>query len=131
MEDDRVDAVVNKYTGLLSKNNCEVIKTEKSGRKKFAYPIKKRQTGNYVSIEFTGEGDIISKLERAYHLDDDILRFLNVHYDKKTKALRDEYFQKKIDFDADKEQKALLAAEKAAQEKESRELGTAELTVKV
>lgn len=94
-EDDRVDSIVNKYSNFFKKNEGEVIKTEKWGRRKLAYPIKKRVTGSYVSIEFTADPSVIAKLERAYHLDDDILRFLTVAFDKKTLDERNAYLIKK------------------------------------
>lgn len=94
-EDDRVDSIVNKYANFFKKNEGEVIKTEKWGRRKLAYPIKKRATGSYISIEFTADPSVIAKLERAYHLDDDILRFLTVAFDKKTLDERNAYLIKK------------------------------------
>lgn len=94
-EDERVDSIVNKYSNFFKKNEGEVLKTEKWGRRKLAYPIKKRVTGSYVSIEFTADPSIIAKLERAYHLDDDILRFLTVTFDKKTLEERNLYLIKK------------------------------------
>jgi small subunit ribosomal protein S6 len=94
-EDERVDTIVNKYANFFKKNEGEVLKTEKWGRRKLAYPIKKRVTGSYVSIEFTADPSIIAKLERAYHLDDDILRFLTVTFDKKTLEERNLYLIKK------------------------------------
>ena len=94
-EDDRVDSIVNKYSNFFKKNEGEVIKTEKWGRRKLAYPIKKKVTGSYVSIEFTADPSVIAKLERAYHLDDDILRFLTVAFDKKSLDERNAYLIKK------------------------------------
>ena len=52
-------------------------------------------TGSYVSIEFTADPSVIAKLERAYHLDDDILRFLTVAFDKKSLDERNAYLIKK------------------------------------
>lgn len=109
-EDERVDAIVNKYTGFFTKNGGEILKTERWGRKKMSYAIKKRQTGSYVSIEFTAEPSVIAKLERAYHLDDDILRFLTVTFDKKTLEERNVYLIKKEQILAEREAQAKLAA---------------------
>ena len=81
----------------------------------FAYPIKKKHTGYYVSIEFTSEPGIIEKLDRTYHLDDSVLRYLTVSYDKKTMAERKTYFEKKQQEQAAKEQEA--AQQSAEQEK--------------
>jgi small subunit ribosomal protein S6 len=94
-EDERVDSILNKYTNFFRKNGAEVIKTEKWGRRKLAYQIKRKPTGSYVTIEFTGDPAVIAKLERAYHLDDDILRFLTVSFDKKTLEERNVYLIKK------------------------------------
>jgi small subunit ribosomal protein S6 len=95
LEDDKVDSIISRYTGFFTKNSGEVVKTNKWGRKKLAYPVKKRTTGSYISIEFTAEPSIIAKLERAYHLDDDVLRFLTISYDKKSLETRDTYLARR------------------------------------
>jgi small subunit ribosomal protein S6 len=119
-EDERVDAIVNKYSNFFTKNGGEVLKTEKWGRRKLSYSIKKRQTGSYVSIEFTAEPSVIAKLERAYHLDDDILRFLTVSFDKKTLEERNVYLVKKEQIAKEREAAALQsAAQQTAQQEQS------------
>ena len=95
LEDEKVEVIINRYSNLFAKSGAEVLKTEKWGRKKLSYPIKKRTTGSYISIEFTADPSVISKLERAYHLDDDVLRFLTVSFDKKTLIERNAYLEKK------------------------------------
>jgi small subunit ribosomal protein S6 len=95
LEDDKVDSIISRYQNLFAKNGGEVVKSEKWGRRKLSYPIKKRTTGSYITIEFRAEPSIITKLERAYHLDDDILRFLTVSYDKKSLETRDAYLARK------------------------------------
>jgi small subunit ribosomal protein S6 len=104
LEDESVDKIVNKYVDLLSKENCEIIKTDKWGRKKFAFAIKKKASGFYVSIEFKGSSQTISKLERVYQLDENILRYLTVSYDKKSYSERESYLQKKLFDSTEKEQ---------------------------
>lgn len=124
-EDERVDAIVNKYQSFFTKNGGEVLKTEKWGRRKLSYPIKKRQTGSYVSVEFTAEPSVIAKLERAYHLDDDILRFLTVSFDKKTLEERNTYLVKKEQIAKEREAAALQsAAQQTAQDEQSAEADT-------
>ena len=111
LDDEKVESVINKYTDFLKKNGSSNIKTDRWGRKKFAYPIKKKYSGYYVSIEFSSGTDIVSKLDRTYHLDDYILRFLTISYDKKTLAEKEAYFQKKQQELAEKEKGALAEAE--------------------
>ena len=95
LDDERVDSIVNKYSNFFIKNEGEVVKTEKWGRRKLAYQINKKPTGSYVSIEFKADPSVIAKLERAYHLDEDILRFLTVAFDKKALDERSAYLVRK------------------------------------
>ena len=55
---------------------------EKIGLRKLAYPIQKKTTGFYYLMEFTGEGDIIEKLETQYRRDERVIRFLTFKMDK-------------------------------------------------
>jgi small subunit ribosomal protein S6 len=95
LEDEKVDAIITRYNNFFTKNDGEVVKTEKWGRRKLTYPIKKRVTGSYITFEFSADPSIIAKLERTYHLDDDVLRFLTVSYDKKSLETRNTYLARK------------------------------------
>lgn len=118
LEDDKAEAIKNKYEALLTKNGAQIIKSENWGRKKFANAINKKVSGFYISIDFTANPDSISKLEKAYHIDENILRFLTVNYDKKTLQERNEHFEKRAadQLKREQEQEAKLAAEKEAAE---------------
>jgi small subunit ribosomal protein S6 len=95
LEDSKIDNLAEKYSEFLKKNECVIVKVDKWGRKKFAYPIKKKLTGYYVSIEFQGAPEVITKLDKTYHLDDNVLRYLTTSFDKKTLRERQQYFEKK------------------------------------
>jgi small subunit ribosomal protein S6 len=117
-EEDKIESQIQKYVNFLTKNESDVVNIDRWGRRKFAYPIKKKHTGYYVSIEFTSGPGIISKLDRAYHLDDNVLRYLTVGYDKKTMAERKTYFEKKQLEQAAKEQEA---ADQSAEQEQADE----------
>jgi small subunit ribosomal protein S6 len=122
LDDEKVTAAAEKYSDFLAKEGSSVKKTEKSGRKKFAYPIRNKRTGSYVSIEFEGTPGTVSKLERTLQLDENVLRYLTVSYDRKTLQERQMYFQKKAEYDAERE-KAPAAATQEAQKPEQQEDG--------
>ncbi|MGH2574501.1 MAG: 30S ribosomal protein S6 [Ignavibacteria bacterium] len=107
MEDGKVDSLANKYADFLNKNGCSEVKADKWGRKKFSYPIKNKYSGFYVSIEFSGKGNVVSKLERNYKLDDTILRYLTMSFDKNLLKEKRLYFEKKQIEAANKEKEAV------------------------
>jgi small subunit ribosomal protein S6 len=116
-DDDKIESQIKKYSDFLTKNGSEVNNIERWGRRKFAYPIKKKHTGFYVSIEFSSGADIVAKLDRVYHLDENVLRYLTVSYDKKTMNERKIYFEKKqIDLATREQEAAKESAERPTEE---------------
>jgi small subunit ribosomal protein S6 len=83
LEDPQIDAIIDKVQDFIIKNNGEVKEMFKWGRKRFAFPIQKKNNGFYVVCEFDSSGDIISKLERFFTLEENILRSLVIKLDKK------------------------------------------------
>ncbi|MFO8023168.1 MAG: 30S ribosomal protein S6 [Perlabentimonas sp.] len=73
---------VDKFKGIITSNNGEIVHEENWGLKKLAYPIQKKSTGFYYLIEFKAEGDLIDKLEVQYRRDERVLRFLTFRMDK-------------------------------------------------
>lgn len=82
-DDNQIDAVIEKAKDVITKNGGEIRDFAKWGRKRFAYPIKKKNNGFYVVCEFSAPGDVIAKLERHYQLEESILRYLTIALDKK------------------------------------------------
>jgi small subunit ribosomal protein S6 len=113
LEDDKLETIIQKYSGFLTRNGCSIIQVDNWGRKKFAYPINKKHSGHYVSIEFTGEAGIVSKLDKTYHLDDNIMRYLTISFDKRTLTEKQAYFEKKRMEIANKEKEAAALQEQA------------------
>ena len=120
LDDEKIDSIIQKYSAFLTKNNCTINNIDKWGRRKFAYQIKKKHTGFYLSIEFSGTADVVSRLERQYHLDENILRYLTVSFDKRTLTERKAYFDKKAQLEAEyREREAAEALKKTMAEEVS------------
>jgi len=83
LEDPQVEAVITQVTEVITNNGGEIISTNKWGRRRLAYPIKKKNNGYYVNIEFTAPTGAIPQLQKMYQLDENIIRYLTIQLDKK------------------------------------------------
>ena len=98
LEDEQIDAILNKLKDAITVNGGEISSVDVWGRKRLAYQIKKSKIGYYVIFQFEAPVTAIAQIERVYRLEESILRFLTIQLSKF--AL--EYF-------ADQKQKAAAA----------------------
>ncbi|MGA9117300.1 MAG: 30S ribosomal protein S6, partial [Bacteroidota bacterium] len=88
LDDSQTDGVIGRIQDLIVKNGGAVSAVNKWGRKRLSYPIRKKTNGFYVNIEFTAPAPFLTVLERAYQLDEVILRHLTIAPDRKALAAR-------------------------------------------
>ncbi len=84
LEDLQIDSLINHIQEVITRNGGEITALNKWGRKRLVYTIKKKNNGYYINIEFTAIGSVVPQLERTYLLDENILRFLTIHRDKRS-----------------------------------------------
>ena len=72
--DDVKDAIVEKFSALVTSLNGTVDTVDKWGMKKFAYPINYMNEGYYVLMAFTADTSIPAEIERQMRISDDIIR---------------------------------------------------------
>ncbi len=71
---------------LIEKEGGSIVKTEVMGRRKLAYPIKKKTEGHYTLFEIEGSGQEIAELERRFRVNDAVIRFVTVRVDEERKT---------------------------------------------
>lgn len=89
LEDPQVEAVITRLQELIGRNGGEIEAVNRWGRKRLTYPIKKKNNGFYLNLEFKAPGTIMKILEHSYLLDEQILRFLTIKVDKKALKARE------------------------------------------
>jgi small subunit ribosomal protein S6 len=119
LEDSIVEEIVTKYESFLKKNDVEIKNIDRIGRKRLAYPIKKKQNGFYICYEIISYPDLISKLERTYKLDEDVLRYLTIFMSKRTLKEKEEHLKKRALMKAKFEEEKKEAERKEAEKKEA------------
>ncbi len=78
LSDEETQKLVEKMKGVVEKHGGTVLKTETWGRKKLAYEVKRERKGTYAYMTFQAGGATVSELERAYRLEDSVIKFLTV-----------------------------------------------------
>ncbi len=68
---------------LLEKNSSVIKRVDEMGVRKLAYEIDKHERGNYFVFYYECQPAAIEEILRILRLDEDLLRFLNVKYEKK------------------------------------------------
>jgi small subunit ribosomal protein S6 len=99
---DEIKATAQTYVDLLQKEGATIVHVDEMGLRQLAYPINKRTSGVYYSVEFQVEtGDLIDNLELSFRRDERIIRFLVIRLDKYgvkyNQDKRDGKFAKKTD----------------------------------
>ena len=89
--------LTEKYSGIIEKNDGEIVKTENWGLLNLSYLIKKNKKGSYIHFKFKGKGNVISELEKNESIDKKLLRYLTVKVKKFD--LETNFFSKKDELD--------------------------------
>ncbi len=82
LTDAELKELVSGYTKFLKSNGAEIVSEEYWGLRQLAYPIKKKTSGFYFTVEFKAATDLLDKLELNFRRDENIMRFLSVKLDK-------------------------------------------------
>ena len=83
LPNDQIESTAKNYSEHLKKQNCQIVHVDHMGLRQLAYPISKRTSGVYFSIEFQSDSlDVIDNLELALRRDERVIRFLTVKLDK-------------------------------------------------
>lgn len=74
VEDTAVNAMLANVNKLVEAGGGEVKKTDRWGRRRFAYEINHKWEGIYVVLEIATQGRDLHEVERVLHLADEVVR---------------------------------------------------------
>ena len=83
LSNEEIQSVRKTYEDQVKKQGCTIVFVDDIGLKQLAYPINKRNSGIYYTIEFSAEtGEGIAAVELALRRDERIMRYLTIALDK-------------------------------------------------
>ena len=74
LDEATIDAAVETIENLIKSNQGEITKTERWGKRKLAYPIRKTNEGYYVLVNFDYDPQNVAALKRTMGFNEQILR---------------------------------------------------------
>jgi small subunit ribosomal protein S6 len=78
LEDDQIESILKKIEESISTLGGSIREIENWGRKRLAYVVNKNKIGYYAIFRYDAPPELISKLDRQFQLDENILRYLNI-----------------------------------------------------
>lgn len=88
LEDAEIDAVAARVNAFLEEHGSTLVEVNKMGRRRLAYPIKKKYNGFYVYTAFEAPSATLPLLEKFFFLEDSVIRHLSLQLDPKLRVFR-------------------------------------------
>jgi len=132
LSDEEIEQQIRQMTELIASMKGHLLREERWGKRKLAYPIKKFTDGYYLFLDYEAEPEVPAELERRFRQSDQILRYMTVKkgvtspWRKKKKARQAEpaltEVTELIEAEPEEEREGSRSEEKARERgKESRE----------
>ena len=85
--DEDLDKLIAGLEQTVTTGGGSVRSTEKLGRRKLAYMVRKFNEGNYVLLTVDSDGALIAELERRLRVSEPVIKFITVRMDEEEKRL--------------------------------------------
>ncbi|MFC5860938.1 30S ribosomal protein S6 [Acidicapsa dinghuensis] len=85
--DEDVDKLVAGFETTVTNGGGSVKSSEKMGRRKLAYTVRKFNDGNYVLLTIEADGKVVAELERRLRVTEQVIKFITVRIDEEEKRL--------------------------------------------
>ena len=85
--DEDLDKLIAGIEGTVTGGGGAVRSTEKLGRRKLAYTVRKFNDGNYVLLTIDADGVLVKEVERRLRVTEPVIKFITVRMDEEEKRL--------------------------------------------
>lgn len=78
----QVDALIERYEGVIAANGGKVTKKENWGLRSLAYRMNKNRKGHYVLFNIDAPAKAVMEMERQMRFDEDVIRYMSVRVEE-------------------------------------------------
>jgi small subunit ribosomal protein S6 len=87
VEEVELDKLIETFSGYVTGGGGTVKTTEKMGRRRLAYTVKKFNDGFYVLLIVDAPASLISEIERRLRVSEQVIKFITVRMDEEDKRV--------------------------------------------
>ena len=87
VEEADLDKLIEGFQKNVTDGGGEVRSTEKMGRRRLAYTVRKFNDGFYVLLTIIAAGSLITEIERRLRVSEPVIKFITVRMDEEEKRL--------------------------------------------
>ena len=87
VEEAEIDKIVETFTGYITQGGGAVKQTEKMGRRRLAYTVRKFNDGFYILLIVDAPASLIHEIERRLRVSEQVIKFITVRTDEEDKRV--------------------------------------------
>ncbi len=87
VEEADLDKLIEGFQKNVTDGGGEIRSTEKMGRRRLAYTVRKFNDGFYVLLNIAAPGQLITEVERRLRVSEPVIKFITVRMDEEEKRL--------------------------------------------
>ncbi len=87
LAEEEADKLIAGFESTVTSGGGAVKTTEKMGRRKLAYDVRKFSDGNYVLLTIEAGGAVVAELERRLRVTEPVIKFITVRIDEEEKRI--------------------------------------------
>ena len=87
VEEADLDKLIAGFEHTVTNGGGTVRSTEKWGRRRLAYTVRKFNDGNYILMTIDADGALVHELERRLRVSEPVIKFITVRMDEEQKRL--------------------------------------------
>jgi small subunit ribosomal protein S6 len=87
VDEAEMDKLIETFSGYVTTGGGTVTSTEKMGRRRLAYTVKKFNDGFYVLLIVEAPASLIAEIERRLRVSEQVIKFITVRMDEENKRV--------------------------------------------
>ena len=85
--EEELDKLIAGFEATVTNGGGTIKSSEKMGRRKLAYTVRKFNDGNYVLLTISANGAVVHELERRLRVTEPVIKFITVRIDEEEKRV--------------------------------------------